>query len=488
MTQEYKGPGLLKRFVLGAALVIVASASATSVAAFREVDKIVEAVGGGDLEDEVGDFIATAETGEPQTILLIGSDRRARGAVDYAGGDARSDTIILMRLDPERGATALLSLPRDLKVRIPGHGVDKINAAFSLGGPRLTVRTVKEVTGLAINHVINVDFGGFREAINEIGCVYMDIDRRYFNDNTGPGPNYATIDLKPGYQRLCGQSALDFARFRHEDNDIVRAARQQDLLRQAKAQVPVEELVRDRDDLLKIFGEHTSSDIRGRGEVISLLKLVAASASNPIQEVHFTGELGASYVEASDAQIRRATEEFLGVESTPGPRGELAPGEGGTNQDRPRRRRRPPRNIGLEDATGAGREQAVQAIGAGARFPVFYPTRRTRRALFAGEPRVYGIRAPDGRVHNAYRMVIKRGLVGEYYGVQGTTWLDPPVLDSPSEERKIGGRTYELHYDGDRLRLVAWRTRRGVYWVSNTLLQTIGERQMLAIARSARTL
>jgi hypothetical protein len=64
--------------------------------------------------------------------------------------------------------------------------------------------------------------------------------------------------------------------------------------------------------------------------------------------------------------------------------------------------------------------------------------------------------------------------------------MDPPILDSPSEERKIKGRTFELHYEGDRLRLVAWRTPQAVYWVSNTLLQTLSEQQMIAIARSTR--
>jgi hypothetical protein len=85
-------------------------------------------------------------------------------------------------------------------------------------------------------------------------------------------------------------------------------------------------------------------------------------------------------------------------------------------------------------------------------------------------------------------MVIKKGLIGEYYGVQGTTWKDPPVLRDASETRQIGRREFELHYDGDRLRMIAWRTDRGVYWVQNTLLQTLSEDQMLAIAKSTRTL
>ena len=83
-------------------------------------------------------------------------------------------------------------------------------------------------------------------------------------------------------------------------------------------------------------------------------------------------------------------------------------------------------------------------------------------------------------------MVIRKGPPGEYYGLQGTTWQDPPILEGASETRTEGRRQYELHYDGDRLRLVAWRTRKAVYWVSNTLLQSLSERQMMAIARSAR--
>ncbi len=89
---------------------------------------------------------------------------------------------------------------------MPGHGTRKINEAYHLGGPKLVIETVRELLGIDINHVINVNFGGFRRAIDRLGCVYIDVDRRYFNDNTGPGPNYATIDLKPGYQKLCGRT------------------------------------------------------------------------------------------------------------------------------------------------------------------------------------------------------------------------------------------------------------------------------------------
>jgi hypothetical protein len=281
---------------------------------------------------------------------------------------------------------------------------------------------------------------------------------------------------------MCGRKALEYVRFRHEDNDLVRSARQQDFIRQAKQQVGTSELIGNRERLIKIFGRNTTTDagLRTRSEVLRLLKLAVFSVGRPIREVHFEGVLGPSYVTASSAKLQQLAQEFLGVEDTPGPRGEL----------RPKGRRRQGGDLGLEDASGFGKEQGVMAVqqGAGTRLPVFYPTMRTKGSLFAGPPRVYKYRGRDGKLYGGYRMVIKRHLVGEYYGVQGTTWKDPPMLEDASEERRVGGRTFELHYDGDRLRLVAWRTPKAIYWVSNTLLQTLSERQMMAIARSTRRL
>jgi hypothetical protein len=81
-------------------------------------------------------------------------------------------------------------------------------------------------------------------------------------------------------------------------------------------------------------------------------------------------------------------------------------------------------------------------------------------------------------------MVASAPGIGQYYGVQGMSWKGPPVLDNPSEKRKMNGRTYELFFDGNRLRIVAWRTPRAVYWISNTLLQSLTNKQMLGLARS----
>jgi LCP family protein required for cell wall assembly len=481
--EDIPRPSLWKRFLLGGFLVVFATASATAVAAFREVDRVVEAIRPGpDLE--LGGKIAKVDPGKPQTIMLLGSDKRPNNATDGgAGTGARSDTIILVRLDPQKEATALMSLPRDLKVSIPGHGTDKINAAYEKGGAKLTLETVKRLTGLAINHVINVDFEGFKKAVDAIGCLYLDIDRRYYNDS----PGYAYIDVNRGYQKLCGEEALEYARFRHEDTDLIRGARQQDLLRETKQQVGVRNLIKDRERLIRIFGKYTTSDeqLKTRQGIIELLKLAVYSVGQPVREVHFEGRITdgdeftntPSYVEASYSAVQKLVQQFLGVEETKGPRG----------VSRSRKRRRGGVD-GLEKAPGPGMEQAVQAIqrGAGGRLPVYFPTVRLKGSQYVNAPRVYRLQDFDGRWHRSYRMVIKKGPPGEYYGLQATTWKDPPILQSASETRRFGKREFEVHYDGDRVRIVAWRTSKAVYWISNTLLQSLSERQMLAIARTTR--
>jgi LCP family protein required for cell wall assembly len=482
MFDDIPRPGLWKRLLIGGFLCIFAAAAATAVAAFHEVDKIVNAL---EVNPELKlgkDTLASTDPGEPQTLLILGSDQRPKNNVE-GGSGARSDTIMLVRLNPHKEATAIMSLPRDLKVNIPGKGVDKINAAYELGGPQLTVDTVKQLTGLPINHVINVTFKGFWRAVNAIGCVYTDVDRDYFNDSA----EFTYINIDPGYQRLCARKALQYVRFRHTDTDLVRSARQQDFLRQMKQQVTYTELIEKHDRLVRIFGRNTATDpeLRSTSEVLRLLKLALFSATKPIQEIHFEGEIGPSYVEASNAQVKKLVQRFLDVKESPGPRG-TAPGERPARKPRRKRRSQP---LNLYDASVIGKDQALQAVqaGAGGSLPVYYPTLLRNSSQFAQPPRVYKLMGTDGRRYGAFRMVVRRtDANGEYYGLQGTTWKNPPILDSPSETRKVGGREYKLFFAGDRLRLVAWTTPKATYWISNTLLQTLDKKQMMGIARSTK--
>ncbi len=487
-----RGNGVWKRFLMGAFLIVVAAASATSVAAFHEVNRVVKAFSVNGQIKGINNDLATADPGKPQTIMLLGSDKRAKTARDFQGGSARSDTIILIRLDPSKQATALLSIPRDLKVAIPGHGIGKINAAYSYGGAKLTLETVKQLTGLRINHVINTDFQGFVDAVNELGCVYLDIDRKYFNSGLG-FDSYAAINLAPGYQRLCGRNALSFVRFRHTDSDIVRAARQQEFLSQLKQQVSIGKLIGDRSKLLDIFGHATQSDIHGTAQVIRLLKLVVASAGHPVQEVQVTGpgvDLaavglgGESFVTVTADKMHELAQQFIGVKPI------QTPSSSTPKKKRHRRHhRQTAASLNLMDATTVGHTQALQLVaGFGSlhsSIPIWYPRKVTADGGgFIPQPRAYYLKTGGGKRFAAYRIVVKAHNVGQYWGVQGLAWRTPPILKGNPTVKHYRGRTFYIYPEGDRTRLVAWKTPKAVYWVENTLSADLTNQQMLAIAES----
>jgi hypothetical protein len=361
------------------------------------------------------------------------------------------------------------------------------------------VKTVKQLfvkagEPLKINHIVQVDFGGFRKVVNYIGGVYVDVDRHYFNDNSN-GENYATINVEPGYQKLKGKDALDYVRYRHGDNDLVRAARQQDFLRQLRNAAGARRLLdyRRRKQLATIFARYTDTDkgLRRTSDIFALLKLVLFTGQKPVREVRFriNNETDPYYLFASAAKLRRTLHEFLNAQASKQPRTTSR----ATPADRKAARSHRDRNRlssvpGLEVARREGEDQAIVGERK-AGFPFYFPILRYHGSRYAGtEPRVYTIPDERRRLHRAYRLVVSKGIVGEYYGIEGTTWKSPPILDEPDEVRRVNGRRLELHYDGQRLRLVAWRTKRAVYWVSNTLTQSLSAKQMLAIAASLRRL
>ena len=500
---------LWARFATGSLAIVAAVAAATVASSLLYLDDLASALNkNGRLNQQLEGFLNVPGSGEAQTILILGSDLRPqfKRVSDFKG---LSDTTMLLRLDPNRDAIALFSLPRDLRVEIPGVGVDKLNAAYAFGGPQLTLRTIKNLTrspslpeGIEVNHVVNVDFEGFARAVNHVGCVYVDVDRRYLHSNANTTDDYEEINLQPGYQALCGYDALDYARYRHTDNDVVRAARQQDFLREARQKVPATKLFSDRKDLMNIFTKYTTSDIDSGPQMLDLLRLLLESRNAPVKEVHFEGHLGPSYVTASQAEIDRAVNQFLGIEDTPGARGTTAaPDEasGRAEAKRDARQGRPASTQGGGgDAnlvgTSYGKELAKGIRAKKIKLPVFYPTELESGSDYAQKPRVYKINgtgedSPSNSERAAYKWVFSRPALGEeYYGFMGTRWQDPPILNDPSESRTIGDRTYDLFYDGDRLRIVAWHTDEGSFWLSNTLIQSLSNSEMIEIARHMREL
>jgi LCP family protein required for cell wall assembly len=174
----------------------------------------------------------------PNTILVIGSDARPKGTreggANVVGEPSRSDTLMLIRTGGFKSAR--LSIPRDTVVDIPGHGPDKINAAYAIGGPALTITTVERYLGVKINHLVEVNFDNFPDFIDALGGVDVDLPgcvRAKLDGGDAAGGT--TIDARKGRNHLDGRHALGLARVRQNDcdpgeNDIDRAERQQRIL------------------------------------------------------------------------------------------------------------------------------------------------------------------------------------------------------------------------------------------------------------------
>jgi LCP family protein required for cell wall assembly len=491
------GLGLLGRAAIAGVLIVLATAGAVSATVLLQVDdliNIVENERAGRVEIEIPE-ITPAEAGKPQTLMILGSDLRYGDK--KAGLKPRSDTILLVRLDAHQRATSVMSVPRDLLVDIPGYGgPQKINGAYTLGGPRLTLRTVKQVLStpgrpFKINHVITMDFGAFRRAINYIGGVYVDIDRRYYNDNTGGGEHYATIDVPAGYEKLKGQDALDYVRYRHNDNDLVRSARQQDFLRQIRNQRGTRQLMSadlpNLRRLARLFARYFDYDkgLARKKQIFSLAKLVLGTASHPVREVPFGVVDAPDHVnlEASPDMLRRNVDRFL--QPTRAATGSTK----SSAKKRSRGRTESFANVpGLVGSRTEGENQAILAARKTG-FGFYFPTRRAAGGSYIGQgPRLYTIRDELGRPHRAYRLVLSAGDNAGYYGIQGMTWRRPPILDDPHTTRTVNGRKLLIYRDGRKVHLVAWKTPRGAYWVSNTLTRRLNERQMIAIAASLQRL
>ena len=269
-----------------------------------------------------GHLVAVTDPHQPAIALMIGYDHRAG---DGTGSPSRSDTMMLVRADPGSKTISLLSFPRDLVVPLYcgnsatpiDHG--RINNAYALCGPTGSLETVRHLTGLPINYEISVNFGGFVAAVNKLGGVWMDIDRRYYNKNVGTiETNYANIDLQPGYQLLNGRQALEFVRYRHTDSDLYRLARQQEFVSAMRQQAAHSLGAKSVVGLANNIRKHHYIEIaapHGREINLDLLWGYAEFARGlphgHVFQTKLTDVTGYNELFASDSTIEQAVQGFL---------------------------------------------------------------------------------------------------------------------------------------------------------------------------------
>ncbi len=199
----------------------------------------------------------------PTTMLLLGRDHEN---TDRRVSLNHSDSIMVLRTDPGRHRLVYLSIPRDLRVPIPGHGEDRINSAYQLGGAALTVRTIQNLTGLQINHVMIVDFRSFKSLIDNIGGIDVNVPAPILSNKfdcpykASRCASWHGYRFRKGTQHMSGQRALIYSRIRENqlnpaDSDITRGLRQQAVLRAVMAKLlgfgPIVSLPFNGDSLLK---------------------------------------------------------------------------------------------------------------------------------------------------------------------------------------------------------------------------------------------
>ena len=556
--------------------------------------------------------------------LIIGYDHRA--GVE-SNRPSLSDTLMLVRADPSTKTISLLSFPRDLdvpiycprsktdKVGFVSSPFDRINSAYSRCGPTGTVLTIKHLTGLPINYLITVNFHGFKEVVDKMGGVWLDVDRRYYNKNTGSiYDNYANINLQPGYQLLSGQAALDFVRFRHTDSDLVRNARQQEFVRAFREQVSQNFSFTELPSLVSTITKNIEVGEGGhplQGDQVISYALFAQSLppghlfQNRIENVQCP-PTGGCQASASDVQAavdafqtpdvessKTANAAALGIkikQKTPPPskvtvtvlngngvagaaasasyllsqRGYQTldppnglqadapaqvfhtkiyydPAQKGSQlaakalqnlmqpadvQKLPRGRRllaldpgsmlmvvlgqtfhgsiapAPQRVVPKHEPPvvryDTSSAQILRPLASKAGFPLYVPTVLERNSTPDTVPpdkpvRLYWIDCqtstcrPASRYHKAVRLVYRTG-ANEYWGVEETSWDGAPALADRSFRHSIGGREMDFYYAGSNLHMIVLHARGSTYWVVNTLLDSLSNETMIAIAKGLKPL
>ena len=541
----------------------------------------------------------------PTIALVVGQDTRRWAREAERGG--RADTVILMRADPTIGTLSMVSFPRDLLVDIhcPGRApfTAPINGAYAVCGLQGTVETVRRLTGVPIHYLVTIDYRGFIQTVDKLGGVWMDIDRRYFNDNSGGGPTFPPIDLQPGYQELTGRQALSFVRYRHTDSDLYRIERQRLFMRALKERLSssfklsafpkITAIVRKNVKIGRGGGEGLDPD-EIRGWALFALQLPPGR----VYQSKIQGLSGYAQLTTDPSNIQAAIEEFQSPDIHAGEKATAAalgqrpkvPGAAGPSPARtsivvlngngvtgsaanasylltrrgyrtlpppegvlanaprrvfrtqvyfdPRQRgsRAAARSVanlfGSADVKGAMTptiapfaNTAMLVVVAGqtfhgtlapapvdrtperkppnvvrnpsatltllrsirrrAGFPLMVPSllERSSRVDWEKPLRIY----PITKGHKAVRLTFLTG-AQEYWGIQQTTWDDAPVLGSKNVTRRLGGRDFDLYYDGAHLHMVVLRTEDASYWVVNTLRDSLSNETMLSIARGLRPL
>ncbi len=426
----------------------------------------------------------TEDTAPPSgmNLLLLGSDRREDDDQEFG----RSDTIMVVHVDPDRDYLSVLSLPRDLRVEIAGHGANKLNTAYGYGGPALTIKTVEALTGLDIDHYLEIGFAAFEDLTDSLGGVYIDVDRTYYNDNT----EWENIDIPAGYQLLNGADALDYVRFRHDRNaDLGRMARQQRFLASVREQAMGWNLPFKLPGLVSALFDNVVTDLSAN-DVLKLAYWGVRLNGDRIRQITVMGETevidSTSFVILEEGALEKAVTTLLTA-----PDEEAGASTNGTVTVSPGSTAIDPRvpagatPAGIPDA--AVWRQVADMVSFPVQAPSYIPDTFAYVGRVPSEGPTYAIQV-DGGTEPAFRMMYQRtteeGIhTDNYMGITETTWTEAPAAGKGREVER-NGTVFTVVGTHGKVERVWWKADGVLYWVSNTVTYFLSEEEMLAVAES----
>jgi LCP family protein required for cell wall assembly len=428
-------------------------------------------------------------------ILLMGIDRRPTNQGEYI----RSDSLMLVHVDPEQNYLSILSLPRDLRVEVPGHGLDKLNSAYAYGGAALAVETVKKLTRVNITDYVEVDFQAFSDLTDKVGGVYIDVDKRYYSHD----PEFEFIDIWPGYRLLKGADALDYVRYRLDGNlDFGRMERQQRFLTALREQAMGWDFTFKVPGLVAAVLDNVGISGLGTNDIISMVYwAVTKLDGSRIRQVALNNCTnqpidGTYYVIPADGALEKAVDDFMTPPTAAASTTTVAtkPSTGTTEEGT---------SGGTTASTGEGEpafitdpdkipdSEAWSEAAAKAPFQLLAPgylpegydlVERFPPEVWSPYDLVAGNEVKKA-VKFAYQLTRNGEPMDQYMGIMETTWLDAPAA-SPGREVEANGIVYTVVGTSQSIDHVWWIKDGVLYWVSNTLSYVLHSSELLKVAQS----
>ncbi|MDZ4064816.1 MAG: LCP family protein, partial [Coriobacteriia bacterium] len=242
-------------------------------------------------DDKLAEVLTEPEPAKPFTILLLGSDVRPDEEA------ARTDTVIVAKVDPQAKRVWMISIPRDTRVEVPGYGVEKVNAANFHGGPALAVETVEKFLDVPINHYMEIDFEGFQSIVDALGGVYIDVDVEIDDWKAAShSKHHKASHIDPGYQLLDGEYALTYVRSRNfPDSDFTRMRHQQTFFKALAKQSTRWDNLFKLPGAIREFAKATTTDM-SVGEMFGIASALRGLAEDSVQTATLVGEWRTPYI------------------------------------------------------------------------------------------------------------------------------------------------------------------------------------------------